>query len=270
MLAPEAFGSYGETARMLLAEARKVLDSGRGNSAYAMQMAFEEQLKLAEIALHAGATEADLRNAFEEATGWGMRWVMNEAPSMPLKIREIEVLVSRDGTFDEVSRQESSNLASVGTVSFDKFRTVLDCTVAFGTREQRQRVASVPERRYRSAGLIVPESEYQALAGFKATVCGQPSAAALFQRAIDSERHRPLRSLHTTGLALVERDWTKFETSLEESLEEYRKFYSSRPDHIEGVIHLHGMALCRLAIESGHQPHMRPYLPLYLLSNRSA
>src|SRR5688572_10912049 len=111
MWPPEAFTSSAERARRLLAEAQRVLDSGQGNTAYAMQLGFEQQLKLAEIALHANAPNADVRKASDDATNWGLRWALNDLPSAPLPVTRIDVSVSSDGELNQVSRQQSSTAA---------------------------------------------------------------------------------------------------------------------------------------------------------------
>jgi len=128
-------------------------------------------------------------------------------------------------------------------------------------------VASYPESRYRSSGLIVEQSVFVATRGFMRAAVGDFTAATRLLRQAQRESRFPSAPSDLVGLALFARDWHAFEQYLHDFLKLYRKAKARVPGDSGGILTIFGMALCRLAIEAGYVPAERPYLPLSLLPN---
>jgi len=232
-----------------------------------LQIAYSElvrlSLKHACIALLLGRGDDEAVKHFHQAVEYGMGLL--DAPSgKGPRIYEVEVNVSERGA-ELAALHEKKPHPGHHPLSVGDFGEVLFATIAFGDRNQRAKVASYPEEKYRSPGIVAPESLFQHLRGLKAWLRGEEG---LSKREVETalQATKGGKGWMAAFLAMATRDQAAFEKYLEERLKAHKRQYQQTGDPL-GYICLDGLALCRLAVEQGLQVEEWPYLPVRLLPN---
>jgi len=154
-------------------------------------------------------------------------------------------------------------------LTIDNFEMILSVTAAFGDRATFAEVGRFPEEGYRNPDIIAPPEYFGYLGALRAYIRGDETEAKREGQAAlagyrDTSHAKPGVQAF---LALVNGDAAGFQKNIEARLATHKKQYQKTPNDPMGIMCLHCMMLCRLALDRGISVVEGPYLPLRFLPN---
>jgi hypothetical protein len=269
-LGPEHFERLRAEAVAFVKKTEGMLANRKGDRQACHDFLCHDSLRLACMALilKRGDREADVH--FKAAARHALEWLRAPGSVGEPRVYDVNLYVSdsgvRAGAIDE---RPASHVPR--KLSLSDFSMILLVTAAFGDVTDFDEVARFPEDSYRNSNVIESPEAYAQMRTLKAWLRHEGDDARREAEGVLAVTKAPVIQAGVGALlAMMVGDTPGFQQHLDERLTQHKKQYRRLPNDPLGIVCVHGMALCRLAVERQLEVTEGPYLPLRFLPNWSS
>ena len=266
--APKHFEAQQGRFSRLMQQAEALLLQGKGDRQACVRTLCEYSIDIACILLILGKPDDEVRNHVSDATRYALDWLHAPGSVGGPRVYEVNTEVSEEGV-RVTSTHEKPPSRQPSKLPIDGFGKILSLTVAFNDRSYWSELGRFSEGGYRNPDEVAGAEYFGYLRALKAYIRGDESDAKREGLAalVGYEDTSYAKPGVLAFLALVNGDAVAFQKNIEARLVTHRKQYQKTPNDPMGIMCLHCMMLCRLALDRGISVEEGPYLPLRFLPN---
>ncbi len=236
------------------------------NRRYGYASCLRDHLSNGCIALILGEGDEEARRSFEASVEYALK-LIGAPPTYGggMRVYEANVELSDQGA-RLTSLHERKPQPGDEKMSIKDYHTALIAVVCFGASAQHPAVASVAEEAYQST--TIASADYWALLrAWKALLLGKDAEARREAEVASAKGSGSGKSEAAAMLAILDKDQTRLERSLQEAVKQYVKATAKQQNDPLTSVFFPGLMVCRVALGRGMKAVDEPYLPVRLLAN---